>query len=160
MGHTLNRHVATENNVKSHLTSGGVHRWLQPDVINVCVRKIVAAAGDTYVELARQIAPHRIAARLRHGIERDEIAQRVAVRARVNHLERVDACERGSNHVAYVVERRLEGCLVAGVQPVDHVWCILEGDAAELDILASGDIHDAKVGAVRLNPIRVEAHLI
>eukprot|EP00962_Isochrysis_galbana_P029578 scaffold9484_cov124-Isochrysis_galbana.AAC.9 len=160
VGDALDGHVAAQDDVEAHRAGGPVHRRLQPDVVDVRVREVVAAARHGDVELARQVAPDRVAAGLGHRVERDEVVERVAVRAGVHHLEVVDACQRVAHHVPHIVQRRLEGGLVARVHPVVHGWSVLERDAAQLDVLPGGDVDDAEVRAVRLHTLGIKAHLI
>merc|ERR1719483_340574 len=159
LGHALDGHVAAQDDVEAHLARLGMHVRLQADVVDVRVRVVVAAARDGNVELARQVAPHRVAALARLDVERDQVVERLADRARVNrHIGVVDARERVADEVAYVVKRRLEARLPAGVQPVDDLVRLAELDAAELDVLARRDVDHAELGPVRLDAVGVEAH--
>ena len=160
LGHALAAHVAAEHHVEAHLARLGVRARLQADVVDVGVREVVARAGDGDVELARHVAPLGVAAHARLLVERDEVVERDAKRARVNHLVLVDARQRRAHHVAHVVKRRLEARLAARVQPVDDPVGVLDRDAAHLDVLAGGDVQHADVVAVRLDAVRVEAEAV
>jgi len=50
------RHVTTKNNIKTHLASRCVQSRLQANVIDMRVRKVITAARDFDVELARHVA--------------------------------------------------------------------------------------------------------
>ena len=148
-----------QDDVEAHLARLGMHVRLQADVVDVRVRVVVTAARDGDVELARQVAPHRVAALARLDVERDQVVERLADGARVDrHIGVVDARERVADEVAHVVERRLEARLPAGVQPVDDLVRLAKLDAAQLDVLARRDVDHAELGPVRLDAVGVEAH--
>ena len=158
LGDPLGGHVAAQHDVEAHLAGDRVRARLQPDVVDVRVRVVVAAARDGDVELARQVAPHRVAALARLLVERDQVVECLAVWARVDGDRRVvDARERRADHVAHVVERRVEARLASRVQPVDDLGRVLELHAADLDVLPRCDVDDAELGPVGLDALGVEA---
>ena len=137
-----------------------MHARLEADVVDVGVRVVIAAARHRDVELARQIRPHGVAALASLLVERDQVVERLANGARVHHAEVVDAREGRADHVAHVVERRVEARVPARVQAVDDLVGVLEHDPAQLDVLTCRDVDDAKLGAVRLERVGVEAEAV
>mmetsp|Transcript_23703 Transcript_23703/g.58611 ORF Transcript_23703/g.58611 Transcript_23703/m.58611 type:complete len:429 (+) Transcript_23703:117-1403(+) len=103
LGHALGRHVAAEHDVETHLARDRVCARLVANVVDVCVRKVVAPAAHRNVELARQVAPHGVAALACLLVQGDQVVERVAEGARVDHLVHVDAREWRAHHVTHIV---------------------------------------------------------
>ena len=95
----------------------------------------------TYIEFARKVCPVRVSPCSSHRVQADQIVESFTQFSCINHLLVVDSGKWTSNHVTNVVECRLKGSLISGVQSINDSRCIFELDPAKLNVLASCDIN-------------------
>ena len=116
-------------------------RGREREVVRLRVRAVLAAAGDREVELARQVAEPLAAD--------DRLLEALGERARVDELVGVEARERAADDVADVVHAALLRVEPGGGEALQDPRGVLDGDPAQLDVLAGRDVGRAASAAVR-----------
>ena len=121
----------------SAVLAGGGH---EREVVGLRVRAVLAAAADREVELARQVAEALAAD--------DCLLQPIGQPAGVEQLVGVEAGDRAADHVADVVHAALLRVEARRGEALQDPGCVLDGDPAQLDVLARRDVGCAASAAV------------
>mmetsp|Transcript_64445 Transcript_64445/g.185213 ORF Transcript_64445/g.185213 Transcript_64445/m.185213 type:complete len:331 (-) Transcript_64445:729-1721(-) len=68
LGHPLDRHISTQNNVETHFSSFCMGTGLKSNIVDVSVSVVVSRSTDSNVEFPRQISPDRVPPGLSHWV--------------------------------------------------------------------------------------------